>query len=186
MGVLASVLTIMVVTHVVALEVWTSLAELLKEDLNTMTDIERTCNELQRIRLGLRYFNTCNATPIFLFKLLCMTISTLGISTLLLVEFKNPLTLVLTAYSSFGATFCYPVTYQKAYQVEKKIRELKIQVLSKAPKREQNLKLLEKQLLAISNMGVYVGSFRTFERESHLLYFDFITGSVVSILLAWR
>jgi len=136
------------------------------------------------LRVALRIFNSSNASSVFALKVTLLTVSVSCLSALLLMRF-HWLILIIMIYAGVLAPVLYPVLYYRAPAVADRLERTK--ALLVAPKGSAKAGLLiGRRLAAVSPKGVWVGGLRTFERESVLIFFDFILRTVCSIVLARR
>ena len=145
-----------------------------------------TWRQFQNLLVRVRIFNVGNAAIVFVVKCVGLSIGIAGLSALLLLQFQGNLVLLLiTSYMGFSASLAYSAFYYNAYGVSKGLQSAKRELL-KVPRTELDQALMSRRLLSVSPKGIWVGSLRTFERESFLIFFDFVIRAVMSIVLAFK
>lgn len=128
-------------------------------------------SKVTEVVLLLRYFNMANSTTVFLSKGLNMTLAVTTYTCLVLMKFEHWYVTAFLVYIAAVNLTCYPLLYSNAFKVTARLEELKRQVLVSKGRYSGEVR---RQVIALSTKGVSVGSFRTFERESVLLFLFFI------------
>ena len=128
-------------------------------------------------------FNNSNAASIVCSKVTLLLFAISCCSTLLVVDIHSVVVKIILVYIAALGTAGYPLMYNKAYDVARNLQDFKV-VLGTSKLRCPPEKL-RVHSGAISTDGVWVGSLRTFERDSVPVYFNFVFNQIVSIVLAW-
>ena len=98
---------------------------------------------------------------------------------------KNLLLTAFCAVTHVTVTVLYCGTFSRAYRLTELQKKLKLQLIATCGKlppglKKENLKALN----ALSCPGLKVGSFQEMERQSALIFTDFVEKQLISLLVA--
>ena len=94
---------------------------------------------------------------------------------------------------AFGIIFIlgiifFPITFNGTHQITEKVEELKREILVKSRKVQMRngIKEVEMILKSVPRLGIKVGGFNYMERESTLIFLQYVLEQIVSLLLTFK
>jgi hypothetical protein len=125
---------------------------------------------------------------IFASKLICLSAPVLCGFVAIRYFHVDPVTGMLCIVLIINAVACYALIYEKSFMIPANMQKLKEQIIVSLNSRRNTSFSLEvrKILRSIPPMGIRVGDFNTMERSSTIMYIDFVTEKLVSILVVTK
>ena len=145
---------------------------------------EKQWRHLLELQVALQLFNCGNGNCVFVFKFVFMCMSVFSLSAVLIFSFDF-MVAVIMLYTGVVIPIAYFLIFYRAPMVADRLEKVKRGML-RGRRSTRDGALLKRRLAAVSAKGVWVGGFRTFERESMLIFCDFIIKQVCSIVLSRR
>ena len=138
----------------------------------------------QRIHLCMTIFNASTASIVFSQKLLGLSGSIVGLYFLMRHTFVQPAASLLFFALALNGLIFYTVMWDNASLIPAMIRTLKTETDMFASARVADRAYFRRVSRSIPCIGVRVGGFRSIERDSTLIYVDFVWRNVVSLLIS--
>ena len=138
----------------------------------------------KRSHLCMTIYNVSTAGIIFSHKLVCLINSIVGLYFLIRLIFVQPAVSVLFVILAFDAITFYTVMWDNASLIPLMIGILKAETDVVALGSIMNRVFYRSVSRSIPCVGVRVGGFRNMERDSTLIFVDFVLHNVVSLLIA--
>ncbi|CAG7827435.1 unnamed protein product [Allacma fusca] len=151
-------------------------------DLKAIHEIANNCREIQ---LQTLLFNYVNATSLFVLKQL--------------IHF-GAVTFIFMALNWFQKSWTesaiilgigcqlitiYVLYFGRAFEIPEKARDVKKNILI-AARRDLRGEILAKKAIAIPYIGIRIGIFKYFGKESTLLFCSFVVDQVINLLISFR
>jgi hypothetical protein len=159
---------------------------------------ESACQFLQLTNLHIHLFNLHLSLIIYLTKLICLISAILGGFGGLKLITKNPLFASIYCLIFLEGIIFYNVVFNRAFRIPENVAGLKRSMCMMKIKSASeskwcsNVEILRKRkeirqriLRSIPVLGFQAGNFNTIERESSLIFLDFVFQQIVSLLLAF-
>ena len=148
-------------------------------------DIHRVLSETRQILVFVHLFNISFANLIFTNKVFSINIAIFG-SFFAIHEITGDviLRILLGVASSFIIIF-YTIIYDKGFQVSQNFTQIKNRFQPLIRKSNFRKAEMKRAIIGIRSLGIQVGSFHTLERQSTLIFLDFILKQIVGLLITF-
>ena len=137
----------------------------------------------KKLHLCMTIYNVSTAGIIFSEKLLGLTGSIVGLYFLIRLVFVQPGASLLFFALAFNGMSFYPIMRDNASLIPVMIGALKAEIDVVAAARVVDRTYFRRVSRSIPSIGVKVGGFRIIERESTLIFHDFVWRNVTSLLI---
>ena len=137
------------------------------------------------MKLFMGFFNKSLAHALFIFKLEILLIVIFGGYSTIRISHSNPLLASVFVIATFNALIAYVSIFQLAFQVTKRVEDLRRVIEVKYTKLPVPWarKYLERILRSVPVLAINVGGFHEAERESVPIFVDFVVKQIVNLLL---
>jgi len=101
---------------------------------------------------------------------------------------RNPVLALIFGNLFIAAILSFPITFNGTHQITEKVEELKREILVKSRKvRTRNgIKEVEMILKSVQRLGIKVGGFNYMERESTLIFLQYVLEQIVDLLITFN
>ena len=133
-------------------------------------------------------YNVSTARVVFANKLLNLCGGIMGLYFFLRLILIQPILAMFFLALGFDCTTYYIVMWDNAFLIPVMMAELKDQigVATALGKADHSHQYVRRVLRSIPDVGMSVGGFRNMERDSTLIFMDFVLKNVVSLLMAFK
>ena len=146
-------------------------------------------SESQKIQLLIQFFNKFNCWNVEVLKVNFIGMAILHGYVGIRSRQKNLLISAFCALVYVLCILCYCATFNRAHrlkELQKQLkRELKAACAKPSPNSVLNKESFKAAVNALSCPGLKVGSFHEMERQSALIFQDFVVGQIISLLVAF-
>ena len=151
----------------------------------TTEKLEGGISSLRLIKYEILLFNNIFSTVVYLTKVIAISVGIVGGFGFLKLLNKTPVLALIFGNVFIVAILVFPITFNGTHQITEKVEELKREILVKSRKvRTRNgIKEVEKILKSVQRLGIKVGGFNYMERESTLIFLQYVLEQIVSLLL---
>ena len=142
----------------------------------------------RNVQLAMTMFNIGTSGAIFSHKLLGLCGGIVSFYFLLRLIVPQPELSMLFFVLAFDSIFFYTAMWGNASLIPVMIKDLKDQldIAATAGRGTHNCGYWRRESRSIPCTGVSVGGFRSMERDSSLIFIDFVVRNVVSLLVAFK
>lgn len=137
------------------------------------------------LQLHVELFNEVHCLLIFLMKLVCITLGILNGYAAIAHFSEHPVLGILYYVVLVNVVLLYSLVYDRAFEVPSRFRQAVQRISRRLPKHSRSGRAFARSLRSISNVGIKVGEFRTFESTSTPDFVDFVFKNVVNMLVAY-
>ena len=141
---------------------------------------------VRKVHVAILIYNDSTAAVIFAHKLLCLSGGIVGLYFLLRLILLQPVVSMLFFVLAYDSITFYSVMWDNASLIQFMIRELKdeLGVLTAASGVVSHRQYWRRISRSVPCVGVSVGGFRSMERDSTLIFMDFVLKNLVSLLVS--
>ena len=142
----------------------------------------------RKVHLAMTIYNVSTARVVFANKLLNLSGGIVGLYFFVRLVLIQPVLAMFFFALAFDCITYYTVTWDNASLIPVMLKELKDQVrLATASDRaDHNGRYMIRAIRSIPDIGMSVGGFRCMERDSTLIFMDFVLSNVLSLLMAFK
>ena len=143
----------------------------------------KVTRQLRTLQLYVSMVNNVNCYLVFTWKLLSISVCIITGYAALAHFSEYPIFGVMYYVILFDVTFIYTVIYEKAFKVPQMFEEATASALLRM--RGKQVCVFRRQIRSIPRTGIKVGQFHKMERESTLIFVDFVVKNIVGMLVAY-
>ena len=148
--------------------------------------VKEVYGNAKKVHLCMTIYNLSTAGIIFSHKLLCLQGSVVGLYFLIRLMFVQPVISVFFFVVAFNSITFYTVLWDNASLIPVMIGLLKAEIAVVTSARTAGRVYFRLVSRSIPNVGVKVGGFRNIERDSTMIFADFVVDNVVSLLISMK
>ena len=130
-------------------------------------------------------FNASTASVIFAHKILCLVGSVFGMYFFVRLVFIEPIVSFMFFIIMFNSVVFYSVMWDYVFTLPETVLEFKQQMTIKAREQGRDFRYYKRVAETMRCEGVKVGAFANMERNSTLIFLDFVSNSVASMLISF-
>ena len=138
---------------------------------------------IRTVQLAMNIFNLSNSNVIFDHKLLCLLAGIVGMYFLVRLVFLQPLVTLMFVVLLFNAVTFYSVMWGNVFVIPETTNRLRKGLIRNGRLEERCF--TRGFIKSVPCMAVKVGKFRSMERNSTLLFLDFVTGNTAAMLISF-
>lgn len=139
---------------------------------------------LRNLQLYVSLVNDVNSYLIFTCKLAALSICILSGYAAIAHFSEQPIFRIMYYVILFDVIFIYTLIYDKAFKIPELFGQVAASALLEIRGKRKNY--LRRQIFSIPRAGNKVGNSHKMERESTLIFMNFILNNIVSMLVAYR
>ena len=149
--------------------------------------MERNIVALRLIKYEMILFNQNFSTIVQLTKNIACTTAIVGGFGSLKLWSKNILFSLVFGNIFVVGILAFTITFNPTYQITETVEELKREILAKSRKMctRGQVREVEKILKSVQTLRIRAGGFNYMERESTLIFLDFVSQQILSLLLTF-
>ena len=138
----------------------------------------------KEMQLAVNIFNVSTSGAIFGLELLCLSAGTVGMYFFVRLALHQPLVVILMFFILLfnGITF-YSVMWDNVFVIPETMDQIRRDLSQKLHKTDRHL--ARKLIKSIGCVAVRVGNFRQMERNSTLLFLDFVVFNTANLLISF-
>ena len=142
----------------------------------------------RKVHLAMTIYNVSTARVVFANKLLNLSGGIIGLYFFLRLILLQPVLAMFFLALAFDCNTYYMVMWDNASLIPVMLKELKDQVgrATEGGRADHNSMYIRRVIRSIPDIGMSVGGFRSMERDSTLIFMDFVLRNVLSLLLAFN
>ena len=144
----------------------------------------KKCRQLQ---LFLSFFNKINATFLYSLKLVALFIAVSHGYFAIKYFDRNAFLGMYNLYLCVNAQVAYGLTFKRAFGIPEGVKDCRKEILERCEGGKSGRTVyVAKAVASIPAIGVKVGSFHEVERNSTLMFINFVVSQMVGLLIASR
>jgi len=154
----------------------------------TREELESAISRLLRIKYEILLFNNNFSTAVYVFKMSTISAGIVGGFGFMSLLDKNPLLALVFGNFFIVAISSFSITFNGTHQITEKVEELKRDILVKSRKvrTRSGMKEVEMILKSVQRLGIKVGGFNYMERESTLIFLQYVLEQIVDLLITFN
>ena len=125
---------------------------------------------------------------VYLYKLVAISYGIVGGFGLIKLLDRNPGLAFVFGNLFIAAILVFPITFNGTHQITEKVEELKREILAKSRKvRTRNgITEVERIIKSVQRLGIKQGGFDYVERESTLIFLQYVLEQIVDLLITFE
>ena len=152
--------------------------------------LTRLVSEARKVQLLIQLFNKINCWFVQGMKVVCLSATILNGYLGIRLRQNNVLIAIFCAAMHVSIAFAYCGTFNKAYLLQELQKKLKLKLKASCGKLSPRADYVAKKesfkaANALSCPGLKVGPFHEMERQSSLIFIDFVERQIISLLVAF-
>ena len=151
-------------------------------------ELESGISSLRLIKYEVLLFNDTFSTAVYLCKLTAISNGIVGGFGFLKLLDQNPVLALVFGNIFIVAILVFPITFNGTHQITEKVEELKREILVKSRKvrTRGGVNEVEKILKSVQRLGIKQGGFNYIERQSTLIFLQYVLEQIVSLLITFQ
>ena len=151
-------------------------------------EVMRICDELNHLRIFIKFFNTTGSSPIYSLKVLFTIVGTSNGCFAIMMISQHPVMAAFAGFVSVATSAIFSILYERAFFVAELMKGANLHV-RQAVNQARDIdgpmkKYVRKRMESVPATGIKLANFGTFERPATPTFLDFVVPNAAGLLLS--